>query len=130
MKLLYCKNCHDIIKLQYTPRFCRCERIGGVYVNILDIAVFGEKKLAVPLGIANPSFYKAIDNQPIEDLGNNGEVFLSFIIPKECSRVMYDADIKDYEKKEVPIQFTMNFKTKADLEKEKRNETSRQKVSE
>lgn len=108
MKLLYCKNCHDIIKLLYTPRFCRCGKVGGEYLNILDIAVYGEKKLAVPIGIHNSSFYKAIENQPKEDLGDNGEVFLSFIIPEECRKV-------DFRKKEdiieriLPRRFDINF---------------------
>lgn len=101
------------------PRFCRCERIGGVYINVLNIAIFGEKDLAIPLGIANPSFYTAIKNQPKKDTGDNGEVFLSFVIPEECTRIMY-MKIEDFIRKEVPIQFTMNFLTKADLEKEKR----------
>ncbi len=120
MKLLYCKNCHDIIKLRFMPRFCECERIGGVYINVLDIAIFGEKDLAVPLGITNPSFYNAIDNQPEEDTGDNGEIFLSFVIPSKCRKVMH-MNIKDFNRKEVPTQFRFNFLTKDEYNRKELN---------
>ena len=96
MKLLYCKNCHDIIKLLYTPRFCRCGKTGGEYLNVLDIAVYGEKELAVPFGIHNSSFYKELEN------------ILAFFIPKKCRKV-------SFRKKEeiidriLPRRFDINF---------------------
>lgn len=79
MKLLLCLHCHDIFNLALEEKACRCESTKGKYIDQLHAIYSGEH--AVPLGFANSSLIKAIQNQPKEGLG---EPFSAFIIPKEC----------------------------------------------
>jgi hypothetical protein len=78
MKLIYCPKCHDVVKLCYDARTCLCGASNGHYINALD-AVYGGP--AVPLGFANSSLVKAVENQPEQGMG---ECFEAFVIPKSC----------------------------------------------
>jgi len=83
MKLLYCPHCQDIKKLQekrYT--FCNCLESFGAYINQLDAQYFGS---AIPLGIDNQSFVKALRLRPDTGLGMR---FEAFVIPHECPTVI------------------------------------------
>ena len=80
MKLILCTECHDVFKLDYKERRCKCGRTWGMYEdNGLWAQYSGDT--AVPLGFANSSLVKAIDNQPQEGMG---EEFVAFVIPIEC----------------------------------------------
>lgn len=80
MKLLFCKNCQDVIRLvQEEVRTCRCGKVSGKYINDLD-AIYSGKE-AVPLGFSNHSFANAIRNQPEK---NWGKEFTAFVIQKKC----------------------------------------------
>lgn len=82
MKLLFCKNCDDVIRIfQKRKKKCKCGKIGGKYLDKNNAVYFGED--AVPVGFANSTFYKAIDNQPEQD--GSGEYFTAFVISKICS---------------------------------------------
>lgn len=78
MKLIFCPECHDVVKLARDWRNCECRASGGQYKNDLD-AVYTAP--AIPLGFANSTLVKAIENQPDE---GKGECFEAFVIPKSC----------------------------------------------
>ena len=79
MKLIYCPQCHDVVKLAFDARSCECEASHGYYKADGLNAVYSG--LAVPLGFANHSFQAAILDQPDEGMGGR---FEAFIIPKSC----------------------------------------------
>jgi hypothetical protein len=33
MKLILCKSCHDVVRLQSEPRLCKCHASGGCYLD-------------------------------------------------------------------------------------------------
>jgi len=78
MKLIFCPQCYDVVKLCYKARSCECEVSHGYYTDALN-AVYGGS--AVPLGFANSSLVKAVQNQPDKGMG---ECFEAFVIPKSC----------------------------------------------
>lgn len=82
MKLLFCKNCQDVVKLLPEPRKCKCGKCEGIvkHEEGLDKAYYSGEE-AVPLGFANSSLRTAIINQP--NFGN-GKEFTAFVIPKDC----------------------------------------------
>jgi hypothetical protein len=81
MKLLFCKNCQDVIRLvQEEKRTCSCGKVSGRYINDLD-AIYSGKE-AIPIGFANSSFAHAIANQPEKDWGKE---FTAFVIQKKCN---------------------------------------------
>ena len=90
MKLLYCNNCRDIVKLYRTTRTCHCGATGGHYkVDGLNAVYYGP---AIPLGFANSSFRKALRSQP--EFGK-GTDYKAFVIPKVCP-TMELVDVLDY----------------------------------
>ncbi len=90
MKLLLCKICEDIVKLDLTTRSCHCGATGGHYqVDKLNAVYYGP---AVPVGFSNPEFRKALREQPEYGMG---KTFVAFVIPKVCP-TMAITDIEDY----------------------------------
>lgn len=81
MKLLFCKNCCDVFKLDFEPRQCKCGEVSGHYTED-GLMAYYSGDAAVPLGFANSSLGLAIINQPETGLG---ECFEAFIISKNCS---------------------------------------------
>jgi hypothetical protein len=80
MKLIYCSNCQDIVRLYIDEeRFCKCGECSGAYVDRINAWYKGNH--AIPLGFHNMSFSVAISSQPEEGWGEN---FKAFVIPKEC----------------------------------------------
>lgn len=79
MKLIYCMQCNDVVKLRGKERTCYCGASGGRYLDELKAEFFGP---CVPLGFANTSFAIALKNQP-EGPGL-GERFEAFVIPRVC----------------------------------------------
>lgn len=79
MKLLFCKNCQDLIRLIASNRSCLCGKTSGHYDDDLNAVYEGD--FAVPIGFLNSSFSKAIQNQPQD---GKGEIFKAFVIPKDC----------------------------------------------
>ena len=80
MKLIYCPGCHDVVKLARDRRDCECGACGGFYKDDGLNAIYVGP--AIPLGFANNTLVKAIENQPDE---GKGECFVAFVIPKSCS---------------------------------------------
>lgn len=84
MKLLLCKECHDVVRpLIGKKRWCQCGKcaVVGDDDNI-TIRCSGEN--AVILGIANSSLRSAVINQPSQGMGKE---FTAFVIPKQCDVV-------------------------------------------
>ena len=81
VKLLYCLACGDLFIVTSEPRACLCGATRGQYVDSHSAIYSG--KLAVPLGIANASFLRAMYNRLDKDTGK-GERFEAFVIPKQC----------------------------------------------
>jgi hypothetical protein len=78
MKLIFCKECQDVVKLDFAKRECKCGRSSGYYEDSLNAVYWGP---CVPLGISNFSLQEAIRWQP--DSGQ-GSVVEAFVIPKKC----------------------------------------------
>jgi len=85
MKLIFCPDCQDVISLRQTENYrtCVCGRSGGRYINSLGAELTGK---AIPVGFANSSFSDALNNQPEN---GQGELFVAFVIPKNCLTVTY-----------------------------------------
>ncbi len=79
MKLLLCKDCQDILRLINIKRTCKCGKVGGKYTDTINAVYFGE--MAVPIGFANSTLVKAVNQQPENGMG---ECFTAFVIPKIC----------------------------------------------
>ena len=78
MKLLYCKDCSDLIELNRAERTCICGNTKGRYIDSTNATYSGN---CIPMGINNLSLVLAIlsyeetpGNFPIE----------TFTIPEDC----------------------------------------------
>ncbi len=80
MKLVLCKKCQDVFKLDLKIRRCKCKECWGKYLPDGLNAVYGGES-AIPLGMGNSSLLGAIADQ--RDTGW-GEKFDAFVIPKVC----------------------------------------------
>ena len=83
MKLIYCPSCRDVIQLRPKYRTCECGNSGGQYIDGLNAVIEG---IAIPLGISNNTFLQALLDRPIS---GNGQEFVSFVIPRNCSTVQH-----------------------------------------
>jgi len=80
MKLLLCRRCQDVFKLQTTQRECGCGGTWGRYDADGLNAVYDDG-FGVPIGFHNGSLATAVKNQPLEGRGLR---FDAFVISKEC----------------------------------------------
>jgi len=83
MKLIFCKGCQDVFKLDTEPRTCKCGATSGRYLDDLQAEYKG--LWAVPIGFLNSSLARAVKNQPESGMG---EPFMAFTIPKECDTMV------------------------------------------
>lgn len=81
MKLIYCPDCHDVIRLMEFHRKCHCGASGGMYQDRINAIIDGK---AIPIGFDNRSFVYALQGRPEE---GDGTVFIAFVIPKKCKTV-------------------------------------------
>lgn len=79
MKLIFCKNCGDIVKLTFRIRKCFCKLSKGKYQRD-GLNAFAEGP-CVPIGILNTSFLVAVHNQPVS---SPGFPFDAVVIEKDC----------------------------------------------
>lgn len=61
-------------------RSCRCGRCKGQYTDVLN-AWYKGGNYVVPLGFANNTLARAMNNQPEDGMG---EDFTAFVIAKKC----------------------------------------------
>lgn len=82
MKLIFCPECQDVVKLDYNGRYCKCRASFGAYEDDgLNAKIGG---LAIPLGIHNGSLASALKRRPHHGLG---ERFEAFVIPSNCPTI-------------------------------------------
>jgi hypothetical protein len=83
LKLIFCPKCQDVVKLwlKDKPRYCKCRKSYGHYIDNLYAEIGG---LAIPIGFANSSFAKALENRPKEGMGYN---FTAFVIPEDVETI-------------------------------------------
>jgi len=82
MKLIYCPQCGDILKLGYEWVDCLCGMSWGKYVDRINAVVSCN---CIPLGFRNDSFTMAVRKQPKKGMGRR---FEAFVIPKTCDTVL------------------------------------------
>lgn len=88
MKLIFCPDCRDIVKLYVSEeaRKCKCGQSWGRYKG-RNKAIIGGK--AIPLGIGNESFREALNNRPPLGLGYR---FTAFVMPWICDSIIHEKD--------------------------------------
>jgi hypothetical protein len=93
MKLLFCLDCCDIVKLIHTERTCSCGKSKGMYIDNINATYSGNAKL---LGFNNTSFVNAIreqnrrdSNEKFKQLYTNlgGVEFKAFFIPEDAKSI-------------------------------------------
>lgn len=93
MKLLFCLDCYDIVKLIHTERTCSCGKSKGMYIDNLNANYSGNAKL---LGFNNTSFVNAVREQNYRDSNEKfkhlyanlgGAEFKAFVIPEGAKSV-------------------------------------------
>ncbi len=81
MKLLLCKECHDVVRpLIGKKRWCQCGKCSVIGDND-NVTVFYSGEKATMLGFKNSSFASAVVGQPLEGMGKD---FVAFVLPKKC----------------------------------------------
>jgi len=79
MRLLYCKECQDLIKLKPAISVCSCGETTGSITSD-NFAEFDGP--AIPVAIDNKTFYKAIGERKNSGKGIN---FLAFVVSKKTN---------------------------------------------
>lgn len=90
MKLIFCKNCHDVVKLGSWggPRFCQCGKSWGQYEpDGLQGVIGGE---AIALGLDNFTLAEAIRNRPEDGMGPG---INAWVFPKTTSRIAFSKSL-------------------------------------
>jgi hypothetical protein len=90
MKLIYCPDCKDMVKMDYDKRTCKCGDSWGYYESDGLNAKYGGK--CIPIGISNPSLHSGIIHDKMDRTinpegqypGKPGIRVDAFIIP-ECA---------------------------------------------
>jgi len=84
MKLVYCPECQDLVRLFVEDRRCKCGQSGGHYeTNGRDAKLWGK---AIPFGLDNFELGRALHRQPESGIG---KAVSFFIIPKQSPRISY-----------------------------------------
>ena len=86
MKLIYCKNCSDIVGMNPnddSPRECSCGESSGIYTDNKTLEVTGP---AVPIGIDNTTFRRAVYGRPSH---GKGRTFVAFVIPRDNTHIVH-----------------------------------------
>ena len=69
MKLLFCPECSDVIKLSYKKRFCFCKKSYGYIkdeiTGVCDVAYINS--VGMPLAIDNNDLVRAFNSRKTED---------------------------------------------------------------
>lgn len=78
MKLILCKKCQDVFKLQKKTRYCKCKESYGKYLDNLNAIYHGP---CIPIGFSNSSLLNAIRQQ---SYSRESVIFEAFTIPEEC----------------------------------------------
>lgn len=82
MKLIYCKQCDDVFKLDLIEKQCKCKESSGRRTRDEKFLYYGP--YAVPISINDSSLKHACNNRPLFGFGNK---FESFVIPINSSLI-------------------------------------------
>jgi hypothetical protein len=85
MKLIYCKLCSDIVGMnpnEDSPRVCSCGESSGIYTDNKTLSICGP---AIPIGIDNTTFRRAVFGRPKT---GKGKTFVAFVIPHDNSHII------------------------------------------
>lgn len=90
MKLLLCRACQDVLKLQesvsqHSARWCRCGKSGGRYLDDSNAEYWG--KDALLLGFDNNSLAEAVHGGIWKEDVTFGPRFTAFIIPSNAMAI-------------------------------------------
>lgn len=81
MKLIYCPECHDVVKFGYPRRrYCKCRASWGKYVDDINAVIGGQ---CIPIGIANGSMADALKRNSPQPFNQ----FVAFTIPMPCPTI-------------------------------------------
>jgi hypothetical protein len=81
MKLLFCKNCYDLQKLDLKTNYCKCGDSSGKYCDDGDFCqISGD--YAIVVGIDNNSFRKAVINDSGLEMG-----FMSWVFANDYYKI-------------------------------------------
>lgn len=87
MKLLFCRKCQDMFRLAIEERrHCKCGLTSGQYDENGEKATYSGE-YAVPFGIDNNTFIRAIQTQPQRGWGPN---FIAFVFARHHDRFKRD----------------------------------------
>lgn len=108
MKLLFCPNCQDVVKLKVQEmRFCACRECSGIYLDVLNAEYYGK---AIPLGFANNTLVEALKkrdkaiNDGTEHNASKGIAFTAFIIPSQSSSIKINKPKQLFPKRKKTIE--------------------------
>lgn len=90
MKLLYCKACNDLVRLQREWRLCNCRRSAGRYEDAARAIVAGEPAFAV--GIMGDAITRAISDVATAS-GRFGPAFSGWVFPLDFEKVTRVAEV-------------------------------------
>lgn len=82
MKLIFCRNCQSLVKLNMSLKYCECKKSYGRYIDDLNAEYSGP---AIPIGIANQSFLDAYYKHNALRTHKEGIEFKAFFISDNCS---------------------------------------------
>jgi len=90
MKLLLCRACQDVLKLQESPsqreaRRCKCGKSGGRYLDQLNAEFWGRHALLI--GFDNNSLATAVHGGVWKGDVAFGPRFTAFIIPRNAPTI-------------------------------------------
>ena len=87
MKLILCRKCHDVFKLDYETRKCKCGECFGKYLN--DGLVAEVNKPSIVLGFNNNSLADALNFSNYGKLTSKymGDRFEAFIISQKSDTI-------------------------------------------
>lgn len=121
MKLIFCPECHDVIKMSFNTRYCECKLSWGKYLEDGLHAEIGGKTIS--LGFNNTDFVRAIQSRPKAGLGIR---FEAFVIPEKCDTITFkkkSMNYKEYQKKSQEIiEFLKKMKINPEIIKSLENE--------
>lgn len=87
MKLVFCKECQDIVRPRIDKkRECECGKVSVIGRGETNIHITG-KESAYVFGFCNSNFVNALRNRPKDGMGFD---FNAFVIPEKCQTVIYE----------------------------------------
>ena len=87
MKLIFCRECQDVFKLDYSIKTCKCGKCYGKYLS--DGLTAEVNKEAVILGINNNSLVGTLRESNFGKLTSKymGDRFEAFVISPKCDTI-------------------------------------------